>query len=60
MYTYNICPFNNEFFTMSFFKQILNHFHLNEHVEINNFSCSLSYTWMPIIGCLFYASDSLS
>ena len=27
---------------------------------MNNFSCSLSCTWMKIIDCLFYASDSLS
>ena len=32
----------------------------NEHVEMNNFSCSLSCTWMTIIDCLFYDSDSLS
>ena len=32
----------------------------NEHVETNNFSCSLSCTWMTIIDCLFYASDNLS
>ena len=32
----------------------------NEHVEMNNFSCSLSCTWMTIIDCLFYASDSLT
>ena len=27
---------------------------------MNNFSCSLSCTWMTIIDCQFYASDSLS
>ena len=27
---------------------------------MNNFSCSLSCTWVTIIECLFYASDSLS
>ena len=27
---------------------------------MNNFSCSLSCTWITIIDCLFYASDSLS
>ena len=27
---------------------------------MNNFSCSLSCSWMAIIDCLFYASDSLS
>ena len=32
----------------------------NEHVEMNNFSFSLSCTWMTILDCLFYASDSLS
>ena len=25
---------------------------------MNNFSCNLSCTWMPIIECLFYAFDS--
>ena len=53
----------NEFFTISV---LLNKFSTtfiiqrNEHVELNNFSCSLSCTWMTIIDCLFYASDSLS
>ena len=32
----------------------------NEHVEMNNFSCSLSYTWMTIIDCLFYASGKIA
>ena len=27
---------------------------------MNNFLCNLSCTWMTIIDCLFYASDSLS
>ena len=27
---------------------------------MNNFSCSLSCTWITIIDCLFYASDILS
>ena len=27
---------------------------------MNNFSCSLSCTWMPIIDCLSYVSGSLS
>ena len=27
---------------------------------MNNFSCSLSCTWMTTIDCLFYASGSLS
>ena len=41
----------NEFFIISFFKQILNHSfnQKNEHVEMNNFSCSLSCTWMTVI-----------
>ena len=53
----------NEFFTISFFKtnsQPLSFIQRNEHVGINNFSCSLSCIWMTIIDCLFYASDSLS
>ena len=56
MCTYNICLSINEFFTISFFKQILNHIQRNDHVEMNNFSCSLSCTWMTMIACLFYAS----
>ena len=32
----------------------------NEHVKMNNLSCSLSCTWMTIIDYLFCASDSLS
>ena len=53
----------NEFFNISFF---LNKFSTtfivqrNEHVEMDNFSCSSSCTWMTIIDCVFYASDSLS
>ena len=42
----------NEFFTISFFKtnsQPLSFIQRNEHVEMNNFSCSLSCTWMTII-----------
>ena len=39
---------------------IISFIHRNEHVEISNFSCSLSCTWMTIIDCLYYASDSLS
>ena len=35
-------------------------FQCNEHVEMTNFSCSLSCTWMAIIDCLFYASGKLS
>ena len=53
----------NEFFTISFFltnSQPLPFIQRNEHVEMNKFSCSLSCTWMTIIDCLFYASDSLS
>ena len=52
----------NEFFTISFFKtnsQPLSFIQRNEHVEINNSSCSLSCTWMSIEDCLFYASGSL-
>ena len=52
----------NELFTISFFytnSQPLSFIQRNEHVEMNNFSCSLSCTWMTIIDCLFYASDSL-
>ena len=66
MCTYNIwtCVFSiNEFFTVSFFKtnfQPLSFIQRNEHVEMNNFSCSLSCTLMTIIDWLFYASDSLS
>ena len=52
------CVFSiNEFFTISFFEtnsQPLSFIQINEHVEINNFSCSLSCTWMTIIDCLFY------
>ena len=58
-----ICLFNNEFFTISFFKtnsQPLSFIQRNEHVEMNNFTCSLSCTWMAILDCLFYASGSLS
>ena len=39
----------NEFFAISFFKtysQPLSIIQRNEHVEMNNFSCSLSCTWM--------------
>ena len=53
----------NEFFTISFFKtnsQPLSFIQRNEHVEMNNLSCSLSCNWMTIIDCLFYPSDSLS
>ena len=53
----------NEFFTMSSFKtnsQTFSFIQRNEHVEMYNFSCSLSCTWMKIIDCLFHASDSLS
>ena len=38
----------NEFFTISFFQknsQPLSFIQRNEHVEMNNFSCSLSCTW---------------
>ena len=53
----------NEFFTISFFKtnsQPPPFTQRNEHVEMNHFSRSLSCTWMIIIDCLFYVSDSLS
>ena len=50
----------NEIFTIRFFKQILNLIQINEHVEMNKFSCSLSCTWMTIKDCLFNAFDSLS
>ena len=40
--------------------QLLSFIQRNEHVEMNNFSCSLSCTWMTIIAGQFYASDSLS
>ena len=53
----------DEFFTISFFKtnsQPLSLIQRNEHVEMNNFSCSLSCTWMTIKDCLLYASVSLS
>ena len=53
----------NEFFTMSMFEtnsQPLSSIQRNEHVEMNNFSCSLSCTSMTIIDCLFYVSGSLS
>ena len=46
----------NEFFTISFFKtksQPLSYYQRNEHVEMNNFSYSLSCTCMTIIDCLF-------
>ena len=52
----------NEFFTISFFKtnfQSLSFIQRNEHVEMNKFSCSLSFTWMTITECLFYASAYL-
>ena len=51
-----------EFFIISFFKtnsQPLSFIQRNEHVEMSNFSCSLSCNWMTIIDSLFYASDSL-
>ena len=45
----------NEFFTISSFKtnsQQLSFIQRNKHVEMNNFSCSLSCTWMTMIDCL--------
>ena len=53
----------NEFLTIRFFytnSQPLSFIQRNEHVETNNFSYSLSCTWMTIIDCLLYASGSLS
>ena len=55
----------NEFFTISFFKtnsQPPSFIQRNDNlkVEMNNFSCSLPYTWMAIIFCPFYVSGSLS
>ena len=32
----------------------------NEHVEMNNFLCSLACTWMTIIDSHFYIIDNLS
>ena len=63
MCTYNIRLFNKCVFHHKLFKansQPLSFIQRNEHVEMNNFSCCLSCTWMTIIDCLFYASDSLS
>ena len=54
---------SKDFFIISFFEtnsQPLSFIQRNEHVEINNFSCSLACTWMTIIDCLLYASGSLS
>ena len=34
MYTYNIYLFNTEFFTISFFKQLLNHFQLFKEMSM--------------------------
>ena len=68
MFTYNICVFSsiNEFFTISYFlgfflkkSQLLSFIQRSEHVEMNNFSCSLSCTLVTMIDCLFYASDCL-
>ena len=54
----------NVFYTVSLFQtnfQPLSLLQRNEHVEMNNFSCSLPCTWMTIIiECLCYASGSLS
>ena len=53
----------DEFFTISFFKtnsQPLSLIQRIEHVEMNNFSCSSSCTWVTIIDSLFYASGTLS
>ena len=61
MCTYNICFFNKLVFHHKLFLnkfQPLLFIQRNEHVEMNNFSCSLSCTWMAILDCLFYASGS--
>ena len=55
MYNLNICLFNKCFFLNN--SQPLSFIQSNEHVELNDFLCSLSCT---IKDCLFYASDSLS
>ena len=64
MCTYNICPFNNWlFFTIKLFSktsQLLFMFQCDEHVEINEFLCSLACTWMTILDSQFYITDSLS
>ena len=42
----------NEFFTISFFKtnsKPISFIQRNEHVGMDNFSCSLACTWMTII-----------
>ena len=55
---YDVGTHWNEVITKSFLPLSL--FQWNEHVEINRFSCRLSCTWVTIIYCLCYASDSLS
>ena len=63
MYLQHMSFLINEFFTISFFKtnsQPLSFIQRNEHVEIKNFSCSLSCTWMTMIDSLSNASNSLS
>ena len=64
MCTYNICSFYKLVFHHKLFLEInsqpLSFIQRNEHVELNNFSRSLSCNLMTIIDCLFYASDSLS
>ena len=60
MCTYNICLFNKGVFHHKLCltnSQPLSLIQRNEHIEMNNFSCSLSCTWMTIID-LFYASGS--
>ena len=42
------------------FSQLLFMFQCNEHVEMNNFLCSLACTWMTIIDSQFYIIDSSS
>ena len=65
MCTYNILyVFSiNVFSPIAYFKTNswpLSFIQRNEHVEMNNFSCISSCTWMTIKDCLIYASDSLS
>ena len=63
MCTHIICLFNKCVFHHKFIltnSQPLAYIQRDEYAEMNNFSCSLSCTWMTIIDCLFYVSDSLS
>ena len=63
MCTYNICPFNTcvSFTIKQFFANFsITFYACNEHVEMNEFLCSLACTWMTIIDSLFYIIDILS